>query len=57
MCQLVAEIPTTVFYNDVTLGFHDADTEHDTLGWLSIDAVLSRTAGLKNGVRFPRTIL
>ena len=27
------------------------------LGWLSIDAVVGRTAGLKNGVRFPRTIL
>ena len=27
------------------------------LGWLSIDAVLGRTAGLKNGVQFPRTIL
>ena len=26
-------------------------------GWLSIDAVLGRTTGLKNGVRFPRTIL
>ena len=28
-----------------------------SLGWLSIDAVWGRTAGLKNGVRFPRTIL
>ena len=27
------------------------------LGWLSIDAVLGRTAMLKNSVRFPRTIL
>ena len=29
----------------------------DALGLLSIDAVVGRTAGLKNGVRFPRTIL
>ena len=30
---------------------------NEKLGWLSIDAVWGRTAVLKNGVRFPRTIL
>ena len=31
--------------------------ESEDIGWLSIDAVVGRTAGLKNGVRFPHTIL
>ena len=35
---------------------NNVDT-HKHLGWLSIDAVVGRTAGLKYGVRFPRTIL